>query len=132
LAELKKLKPKLPEEECYVPEWDRKVTLRGFTVGEGRKIRQQLSKREDAEASETDMLMMIAHSIVHEDVRPLANSEGVALLEQLSELTVRRLAQTYMKVSTGEDVEGNSEPRVVSGNSSTDLPSPSVDGRSLN
>lgn len=131
LAELKKIKPQLPEVECFVPEWNRTVTLRGFTVAEGRKLRQQMSGQNSAEASEADMLLMIAHSICHEDSRPLGNPEGFALIEQLSELTVRRLATAYVKISTGDDPMGNSEPRVDGLSGSTVLPSDSG-ARSLN
>lgn len=127
LKQLQKLKPKLPETKCFVPEWDRHVTLRGFSVAEGRALRKELSKAgENPDANEANTIKLIAHSVCDGTNRPLANEDGIALIETLSELTVRRLAETYVRISTGENPEGNSEPRADGVNSSSDLPSPSA------
>lgn len=137
LEELKALKPKLPETECFVVEWNRSVTIRSFTVLEGRKLRQSMSKSKDGEDGEDDKkneelyIKTIAHAIADGDERPLANKQGIEMIESLSELTVRRLMAAYMRITIVQDVEGNSEPRADGASSSTDSPSPSA-GRSLN
>lgn len=123
LDELKKLKPDLPETECFIPEWNRSMKLRGFTVLEGRQLRQGLGKDADNEAL---AIKTIAHAIADGDKRPLANPDGIALIENLSELTVRKLMTAFGRISTAEDAEGNSEPRAANGSSSSDLPSPSA------
>lgn len=120
LDELKKLKPQLPETECFIPEFGRSVTLRGFTVLEGRKLRQGVGEDADNEAL---AIKTIAHAIADGDKRPLSNADGVALIESLSELTVRKLMAAFGRISTVEDLEGNAG--APNGASSTDLPSPS-------
>jgi hypothetical protein len=126
LDELKKLKPELPETECFVPEWNRAIKLRGFTVLEGRKLRQGLSG--DSEQDNEKLAMKtIAHAVAYGDERPLANKDGIELIEGLSELTVRKLMMAFARVSTGEDAEKNSGPTVVENGSSTDSLSPSAE-----
>ena len=126
LEQLKALKPKLPETECSVPEWGRSVVLRGFTVIEGRKLRQSANKNGEDD-NEALAIKTIAHAIADGDERPLANKQGVELIESLSELTVRRLMAAYGRISLVSDVEGNSEPRADGASSSTDSPSPSAE-----
>lgn len=123
LKELQKLKPQLPQTECFVPEWNRAIVLRGFTVLEGRQLRQGMG--EDADNNEVLAIKTIAHAVSDGDKRPLANPDGVALIESLSELTVRKLMMAFGRISMAEDLEGNSEPGAANGSSSSDLPSPS-------
>jgi hypothetical protein len=124
LEELKHIKLSLPEIECYVPEWERNVTLRGFTVREGRALRKLQGGDNEAFA-----IKAVAYSIADGDERPLANPEGEALIESLSELSVRKLMEAFGKI-TQTDLESgvkNSEPRAAANGSSTDSPSPSAE-----
>lgn len=129
LKELQKLKPNFPEAEFPVPEWGRAVTLRGFSLREGRALRKTDGGGDD----ERMMLRTLAHAIVDGDERPLANEEGMELLDTLSAKTLQEMGQAFMKLSgaAGEDVEGNSAARAEDAGSSSDSPSRS-DARSLN
>jgi hypothetical protein len=127
LKDLQKLKPRFPEIEYYVPEWDRKVTLRGFSLREGRDLRQGNGEADD----ERLMLKTLAHAIVDKEERPLANDEGIALLDTLSAKTLQEMGAAFMRLSGGgEDTEGNSAAMAGDGSSSVS-PSPSS-ARSLN
>lgn len=126
LKELQKLKPKLPEAEFPVPEWKRSVTLRGFSLREGRALRKKEGSESDDERM---MLRTLAHAIVDGDDRPLANEDGMELLDTLSAKTLQEMGQAFMKLSgaAGEDAEKNLEPRAGASGSSTDLPSRSAE-----
>lgn len=128
LKDLQKLKPKFPEATVYVPEWDREVTLRSFSLLEGRLLRAA-----DTEAdNEQLMLRTLAHAIADGEARPLANPEGIALLDTLSARTIEDMGKVLMKLNgAGQDAEGNSAARAVADGSSSDSPSPSA-VRSLN
>jgi hypothetical protein len=131
LDELKALTPQLPETECFIPEWGRAVTLRGFTVLEGRKLRQDAGKAGADPDNEALAIKTIAHAIADGATRPLANKDGVALIEGLSELTVRKLLAAFGRISLDEDAEGNSLRRADGNSGSTESRSPSA-GQSLN
>lgn len=126
LKELKKLKPKFPEVEFHVPEWDRTVMLRSFSLREGRALRPPPNGAEEVD-NEKAMLQTLAHAIVDGDERPLANDEGIALLDELSAKTVNEMGNAFMKLNGGTDQEGNSEPRADGAGSSSGLPSLSAE-----
>lgn len=132
LEELKKIKVTLPEGECFVPEWDRAIRLRGFTVAEGRKLRAGEAKNKDGQLADADSFAYktIAHSIVDGEERPLASKDGVALIEGLSEATCGRLIRAINRLAGGDGTEKNSEA-TGNGAVSSDLPA-SSDAQSLN
>jgi hypothetical protein len=116
LKDLQKLKPRFPEAQFHVPEWDRPVTLRGFSLREGRELRKGNGEADD----ERLMLRTLAHAIVDGGDRPLANDDGIALLEGLSAKTVQDMGAAFMKLNgVGEDAEGNSAATAASAGSST-------------
>lgn len=128
LQELKKLSPILPEAECFVPEWNRTVKLRGFTVSEGRALRKTEAKNKQGEIADQDsfMIKMIANSIVDGDERPLANKDGIALVEALSEASAGRLIRAINGLSVGVDLEKNSAT-TGNGDASSELPVEAAD-----
>lgn len=108
LTELKRLKPKFPETDCYIPEWDRTIILRSLSVRESRDLRAE-SKGEASEAeNERLMIRTLAHAIVDGEKRPLANADGEALIDSLSAKTVQSMLRSWMEL-TGikEDLEKN-------------------------
>jgi|SRR5688572_7553295 len=124
LKELRKIKPKFPETEFHVAEWGRSVTLRGFSLREGRDLRSVNGEADD----EKLMLRTLAHAIVDGDDRPLASEEGVGLLETLSAKTIQEMGQAFMRLNgAGEDAEGNSGARAAGAGSSSVSPSLSAE-----
>lgn len=121
LKQLQKLKPTFPEAEFRVPEWARSVTLRGFSLREGRQLRP--TNGADDTDNERAMLRTLAHAIVDGDDRPLANEDGIALLETLSAKTIQEMGQAFMALSGVGDQEGNSPARAGAVGSSSDSPS---------
>lgn len=107
LERLRAIKVKLPETECFIPEWGEAVTLRCLTVGEARELRRtaDTEARGDADAA---TMRMIAHSIVDGDERPLGNKAGIELLSQLSEATALRLINALNGLYGGATHEKNS------------------------
>jgi len=122
LDELKKIKVLLPEAECFVPEWDRSITMRGFTVADGRKLRDGEVKAKDGTLKDPDSFAYktIAHSIVDGVDRPLANPDGVALISSLSEATAGKMIRAINVLAGGEDLEKNSGP-TANGGTHSDL-----------
>lgn len=93
LQELGAASATFPELTCFVPEWGRSVTLRGFSVLEARELRRKEPKNKEGEIADADRFTMkcIAHSIVDGNERPLANDQGLALVEALSEGSAMKL-----------------------------------------
>lgn len=112
LTELKKLKPKLPEVECFVPEWGRTLKLRALTVKEGRALRAGEFKPGTSDLLDVERFRVkgAAYAIVddHGD-RPLANDDGIALIESLSEDSLTALITAYGKLSADPDAAKKSE-----------------------
>jgi hypothetical protein len=136
LEQLQALKPKLPETTFYVPEFGKTITLRGFTVREGRALRERLEAEGKANPEKADIAAIhaLAQSVValegkedKNNPRPLANPQGVELIESLSEKTVRAMMVAYNRVTLigVTDIEGNSGPREGEDGSSSSSRSPS-------
>ena len=120
LQQLQKLKPKLPETEFYVPEWDRMLTLRGFSLREGRELNKQRESMDD----DAIMLRILAHAIVDRGERPLANDEGIALLESLSAGTLTAMGNAFQEMTgTVKAAEKNSD-RPTAGSDGSSFASP--------
>jgi hypothetical protein len=138
LEQLQALRPKLPETTFYVPEFDKTLTLRGFTVREGRALRERLQAegKNDPEKADIAVIYALAQSVVAIDgkedknhPRPLANEQGVELIESLSEKTVRSMMVAYNRVTLigAADIEGNSGPRAGGDGSYSSSRSPSAE-----
>ena len=109
LAELRAIKVKLPETECFIPEWDRALRLRCLTVGEARALRRSADEESKGDTDAATM-RLIAHSIVDENgARPLGNAEGVELLSRLSEATATCLIGALNRLYEGGAHEKNSD-----------------------
>ena len=125
LDDLKKIKVSLPETKFFIPELNREVVLRGFSVADGRNLREGEAKKDgiivdpDGFAYKT-----IAHSIVDGTERPCANLDGVALIKSLSEATVGKMIRAINILAGGEDLEKNSAA-TANGVSSSGLPATS-------
>ena len=70
----------------------------------GRKLRQAMGKSGGDDDNEGIAIKTIAHAIADGDERPLANKQGVELIESCPRLTVRRLMAAYGHISLVSDI----------------------------
>ena len=146
----------LPEEVVHIPEWDRDVTLRGFSSRERDAFEEDSLRRANAKAGngsgaaprrggqaqqqiQADLsnfrARLVARHIVEDGVRILANKQGEELLGNQAASVLDRLFTVAQRLSgfTAADIEtlvGNSETTDAEGSSSSS-PEP-LDAPSLN